>query len=103
MQARDDRDEAETEATAGGAAAALDPVEALEHVRALLAGNARSPIRDGDRGPRTIVSHPHLDVARAAVFEGVVEEIRDRVEQKVPITEHRDAAATLEPDATTLL
>src|SRR5262245_10702469 len=59
MQPRDDRDEAETEATARGASAALDPIKPLENVLTLIARDARAPIRDRDRGPRAVGSHRH--------------------------------------------
>src|SRR5262249_60569638 len=46
MQPSDDSDKAETEAIARGGSAALDPVEPLEDVLALLKGNARPTISD---------------------------------------------------------
>src|SRR5262245_31137881 len=69
------RDEAETEATARVASAALDPVEALEHMLALLAGDARPMIGDGDRGVTVLVPHRHLDITHPAMSYGIVDEV----------------------------
>src|SRR5262249_57744550 len=67
MQPRHNGDEAQAQATARGASAALDPVEALEHVRALLEGNARSAISHGDRGLLIVVPDRTLDIPRTAL------------------------------------
>ena len=73
MQLSDGSDKAETEAIARAASAVLDPVEPLEDVLAFLEGNARPTISDGDRGAVIVVPHRDLDVARPAVFYGIVD------------------------------
>ena len=50
MQARDGRDEAETEPGAGLDAARLEPHETLQHPLAIGAGDARTTIGDDDLG-----------------------------------------------------
>src|SRR5215471_14744845 len=103
MQPRHDGDEAQAQATARGASAALDAVEALEHERALIEGNTRPSIGHGDRGLLIVVPDCHLDIARTAVTYGIVDEVGDRVEKQIPVPSHQYPARALELDVPTLL
>ena len=100
MQLSDGRDKTETEAIARAASAALDPVESLEDVLALLEGNARPTISDRDRGTVVVVLHRDLDIASPAVLDGIVDEVGDRVEQEIPIAKDGHPPAALELHAT---
>src|SRR5215510_3686001 len=103
MQPCHDGDEAQAQATARRASAPLDPVEALEDVRALLEGNARSSIGHGDRGLLILVPDRHLDITRTAVTYGIVDEVGNRVEEQIPVPPHQYLARALERDVPTLL
>src|SRR5215470_1469894 len=103
MQPCHDGDEAQAQSTARGASASLDPVEALEHMRALLEGNARPSVGHGDRGLLIVVPDRHLDIACTAVTYGIVDEVGDRVEEQIPVPPHQYPARALELDVPTLL
>src|ERR1044071_420345 len=103
MQLSDGSNKTETEAIAGADSAALDPVESLEDVLALLEGNARPTISDRDRGTVGVVPHRDLDIADPAVLYGIVDEVGDRVEQEIPVAKDGHPPAALEVHATALL
>src|SRR5262245_48945563 len=87
MQTGDRRHQAEPQAVAGGAPAVLEPIEAPEHVLALVGGNSRAVVGDRDDGAAIALPDLHAHPARfAAVFDGVVHQIGDRVEQEVAVT-----------------
>ncbi len=78
--------QAEPEPVAGRAAARLQPHEAVEHAFAIGLGDAR--VRDrrprSARGRRAAPTADR-DLAAAAVFERVVEQVRDRLRQQVAV------------------
>ena len=104
MHVRHDSDEAQAEAVAESVAAALQAVESLEHLLALLSRNSRPVI--GDRNERYAVTlgdlYGHLR-RFTAELDGIVDHIGNRIEQKIPITgdeyallpAHVDSAAPL--------
>src|SRR5262249_10105591 len=77
------------------------PIEPVEHVRALLAGNARPSISDSDRGSMGVVAHRYLDIARPTMLDRIIEQIGDRLEQEIPVTEYGDSSRALKRHVTT--
>src|SRR5215813_8036670 len=98
VEAGDDRREAQAEATARAASAALDPVEALQHMLALLEGYARPMIGDADDWSLAIVQNRHLDITGTAMSYRIVDEVGDSVEEEIPIPEHGHSAGAFEFD-----
>ena len=102
MQLSDGSDKAQTKAMAWAAPASLDPVESLENVLALLERNAGPTISDRNRGALVFVTNRDLDIP-AAVRDGIVDEIGDRVEQEIPVAIHGHLSAAFEFNAAALL
>src|SRR5580704_3271746 len=97
-------DEAEAETIARRAAAALEAIEAPEHVQMLVRGDARSVVRNGDHGSTIIAADGdgHL-TRRAPVLDGVVDEIGHGVEQEVAVGADEDRLAVYDPDMSALV
>ncbi len=92
METRDRGDKAEPQPIARRAAAPLEPVKATEYVLMLVERNSRTIV--GDRNHRAIIApvQPDHDLARlAAMFDRVVHQVGERVEQEVavPGNQHR--------------
>ena len=97
-------DEAEAETIARRAAAALEAIEAPEHVQMLVRGDARSVVRNGDHGSTIIAADGdgHL-TGRAPVLDGVVDEVGHGVEQEVAVGADEDRLAVHDPDMSALV
>src|SRR5262249_43778319 len=92
VQVRNGRHETQAQSVAGGATAALEPIETLEYVLTFVAGDSRAVI--DHRNDRAILAlfDPHDDaIRRAAVLDGVVDQVGYCVEQKIAIADHRRA------------
>src|SRR5581483_5836154 len=93
-------DEAEAEAVAGGAAAALEANEAVEDGVAVLLGDAGAVVRDLERGVAVDLPDRQRDLAgrfgAGAIFERVVEQVRHRLRQDVAVAADLHAGGTVE-------
>ena len=88
MEAGNRGDKAEPQTVAGAAPTVVEPVEPLQNVLVLFGWNARAMV--GDRNHRTQAIGGGLDqhIARAAMLDGVVDEIGDGIEEEIPIAQH---------------
>src|SRR5262249_42045474 len=98
VEAGDDRREAQAEATARAASAALDPVEALEHMLALLEGYAGRGVGDAAVCSLATAQNPPLATTAPAMSYRIVDEVGDGVEEEIPIPEHGHSAGAFELD-----
>src|SRR5262245_40989096 len=96
MQAGHDGNEAEAESIARTASTALEPVEPLENAQAILDGDPRSTIGHRHEGTPIVLADHDPDVAGVTVLDGIVDKIREGIEEEITITEHGDLSAALE-------
>src|ERR1700722_3492012 len=91
MRPRHRGHDAEPKAVAGRAAAFLGTIEALEYQVVLIRGNAGSVVRN--REDRAVLAgvgaDPH-QASLASVLDCVVDQIGDRIKEKVPVSEDFD-------------
>ena len=100
MQTGDGGDKAQPKPVAGHAAAAFKPIKASEHMLMFGDRNSRPVIGDRKHGAVTIMRdvYDHFAAFRA-VFDRIVDEIGQRVEQEVHIP--RDKRALIAGNAQT--
>src|SRR5262245_65228168 len=102
MQARHCGHQREPEPVAGRTAAALQPVEPLQYVLALARRYAGSVVGDRNHSGAIAILHDYIDPAGlASVLDGIVDQIADRVEQKIAVAYDEDTVggSRIEPDA----
>ena len=88
--------EAQTEPVARGAAARLEPDEAVEHALAIGLGNARSMVGHLDhRATAVAVRRRPRPRRRPAIFQRVVQQIRDRLRQQMAVALGSSSPGTL--------
>jgi hypothetical protein len=83
----DRRDEAEAEAVARAVPANLKAVKSSENVLAFLHRNSRPAVSDRNKGAIGTDRDRNRTI-RTAMLYGVVDKIRDRVEQQITIAYH---------------
>jgi hypothetical protein len=89
MQIGNRGNQAQAEAVSGPIAAALEPIEASQHVIAFIDRNSGPPIADRENRPIGASRDGDLDLAPiAAMLDRVVDKIGDRVEQEIAIADH---------------
>src|SRR5271154_5425342 len=91
MRPRHRGHDAKAKAVAGRATALLRAVEALEYKVALIRGDSGSVVRNLEDGAALagVGADPH-QASLASVLDCVVDQIGDRIEEKVPISEDLD-------------
>ena len=100
MKAGNRRDEAETETIARAVSAALKPIKPSQNLLALLCRDSRPVIGYRKQEAVCAVRERHRNLpSAAAVLDRVIDEIRNRVEQQIPIANYGYRLAFGEPEA----
>src|SRR5208282_4856146 len=96
----DGGNEAEAQSAAGCATAALKAIESFEHALACLGRNAFAAIAHDHACAARVAANldGHAPRRRPAIFDRVVDEVRERVEQQIAVGHHNDAGRSGELD-----
>ena len=86
-------DKAQTEPVSGCAAASLEPDKAVEYDVAIGFRNAGTAIGNLEHGVRVlaVAERPHRKLSTTGIFEGIVEQIGERLRHQMAIAANFDA------------